>query len=520
MNIEEKFILNLIKGEECSKVLNCIRWEVVLETLIKQRIFGYMFPKIIELVPDEYKERFVKYENRRKSRITAYLHAIGEISVFAEKNSYEIKFVKGLVLAKRIYGTLYVRDSRDIDVLVKGNLIDMKHSMNEIGYYHYYALSNNEYLQLKEPSNDVHGVFHEYTLKKDIDGYFVKVELKYSSSALGEELIKCFDKHCEIIDINGIKVKTYDNLHTFLNLCLNTYVNSQARIGIAKSVRIRDYIDLYTYINLNILDWDEVVCYANKYRIKDKLRYVFNEVNNLFDKEVVSFEIMKRFDISDDITYKYAYDDGSIIQWNKDLQEILFADASERELMYEIAYYNRQYTEKNRNKEDVYDVNNSHKIDPACVTKMKMVCEEDYPLEFGYSFEHQEDKLKIILDYDETKKMMFNNVFIDFNFYFNPQNYVEPIRTVRIIFNNDHIYMKYLNKLIVIDEYVKCEMNRVYIELQIEKKDAFIEGQKVLYNIYVFKKVYSEGNPIIVGIKFHDEDDKLQSTDIGFIEIK
>lgn len=53
----------------------------------------------------------------------------------------------------------------------------------------------------------------------------------------------------------------------------------------------------------------------------------------------------------------------------------------------------------------------------------------------------------------------------------------------------------------------------------IEKNNLFPKGVKILCNIYVFRKVYSEGNPIIVEIKFHNVTNKLQSADVGFIEM-
>ena len=163
----------------------------------------------------------------------------------------------------------------------------------------------------------------------------MKVELKYSSSALGRDLVDCFNNHCEQINVDGMLTCTYDYMHTFLNLCLNTFANSQARIGIEKSVRIRDYIDIKVFMEKNFIDLDKVIQYADLYKIKDKLRFVFITTNYVFDSKIFDDNIIKQLDILRDNNYSYSYDDGSIVRWNKDIKEVIFADIKERQYWYE-----------------------------------------------------------------------------------------------------------------------------------------------------------------------------------------
>ena len=53
---------------------------------------------------------------------------------------------------------------------IKDNLLQVKHNMNKIGYYHYYILPGREYLQLKEPSTIFMVFFMNIHLQKMYQG--------------------------------------------------------------------------------------------------------------------------------------------------------------------------------------------------------------------------------------------------------------------------------------------------------------------------------------------------------------
>lgn len=266
---------------------------------------------------------------------------------------------------------------------------------------------------------------------------------------------------------------------------------------------------------------DKVVQFADLYKIKDKLRFVFITTNYVFDSKIFDDNIIKQLDISTDNSYLYSYDDGSIVRWNKEIKEVIFAGIKERQYWYEKSYYQRQYSDKNANKDKIiiaYNYDESNNISSSDFITMN--CENDYPLKFKYIFLHNEKTLKIIFEIEEIDKKLLNNLFVDFNFYFDPEIVNPSVRSVRVIFNDDHVYMKYLDKYIIIDENIQCINEKTIVSICIDKDGLFEQKARIPYNIYVFKKIYSEGNPIIVGIQFHDIDDKLQTANMGFVQIQ
>ena len=94
---EAEFIMSIIKDNETYIMQKKIDWDVLYDMLIRQRVFGYVYPKIIKFIPNEYKEKYEKYNVYRRSRIKAYLEATREINEFVNDNNYSSVFVKGAI---------------------------------------------------------------------------------------------------------------------------------------------------------------------------------------------------------------------------------------------------------------------------------------------------------------------------------------------------------------------------------------------------------------------------------------
>ena len=522
MKKEEELIIKLLRNNfditlEIQNLMDVVDWKVLFDKLKLHRIFNYIYKRIYNYIPVKDRELYTDYSEFYKKRIHIYSEELKNVLSLAKECNVEIVPIKGLILSQIIYGNVYERDFGDLDIVVKDNLIKLKHQMNTIGFFHYYKLGWGGQLELKEPSNDIHGAYHEFTFCKKLEEFLVKIELKFCTSAIREEYIKNFYDTNMVVDVLGNSFKTFDIVHTFLHLCSNAYGNSESRFSVEKSFRLREYIDLYEFISRYEIDWLEIYNLSEKYNIIYRVYYVLQGINSIYG-DIVSKDIIEMFGKNIDKAYRQK--DGAIVDWNITFLERLFMDGFPRFVEYERLYYDRQFTDRNLNNKEIIKIkeySDDELTKPDSYETMK--CEKDYDFKFKYKFLKKDDTIVIPIKIDNKYLDNFSRMFIDFNILTKPNNM--ELKLIRLMVSDDYLYSIINNRITIIDNIIKAK-DYIIVMLEVDRK-YFEEGWRQSiepYNVYVFSRLYSEGNPIMLGVKYGDKGNALEAQNLGFIELK
>lgn len=361
---EEKMLCdivnNLLEGKECMENIAfspTIDWDYFYFISEKNRVQFWVLNQMKEYLPISIKKHLEAEHKKFIKKMDAYMEELKYLISLSDEINIPILCIKGLPLAYQLYGNIYTRPFNDIDIVVpqryilefRNKLLTDYAQMNK-GVY-----SKDEYL-------DFVGIFHEFWLKKDINKeQSVFIEIKETSSAIDRRFINEFVKNSISIQINGVKVRTTDVVHTFLHLCSNAYENYETMNGILRHIRMRDLLDIKLFLNNNNLDWEKIVKLSHKYEITHRIYCVLCYVNELFTEKIPE-KIIKMFSI-DSIKYNLTYCNltGGKIEWENSVIERMFMDREQKKKIYLEKVYdreiskmdNRKYIMCNQNEKDI-----------------------------------------------------------------------------------------------------------------------------------------------------------------------
>jgi len=436
----------------------------------------------------------------------------------------KLVFIKGVVLGQILYGDLYYRDFSDVDIIVpKDQLLSIKKPMNDIGFYDTYTCYDR-ILQVKEPSNTMLGIYHEYYFTKKVEYEYYWVELKSHTSAIKEKYIDEFNSNSQFVDIGGYKFRSHNIVYTFLHLCSNTFGNCEHRMIAKDSFKIKDFIDVYVLINKysTDFDWKKISDLANKFELLHKVYYVLNGINEIYSNFITN-DIIELFSI-DKITYNCSVTNyGTVVAWETPFIDRLFSDDEERNSEYERLYCERAHSTLNLKRNDILKVIDYTEDNILNLSQYRnMICSKDSGISFRFNM-FRDNKNKQLIITISVKKDLFNtldNIFLNFDFYVKSQEYKYSPKIVRLSIYKEERFSLFGECIRKMDNSLTYTNEEVimYYEVEDEFLMGFYDELFIPYNLYVFKKIFEEGPEVIVGVKYGEEGYEEESPNLGMIQ--
>ena len=535
-----KLILKIINAALFNSELHIetksVDWDYLLDAVRKQRIYLLCYPVLASYIPDNKKaEAKAKYLNMRKI-IDIQVKAIKEISQ-TQLKQYNTLFLKGVVLSELLYGSLYVRDPGDIDLLINPNeLDDVKERLNKIGFLRSYCCleKESETIRILEPTSNQVGVFHEQVFSKIVEDIEIFLEVKFYTSAVKERYIHFLWDSISVINVNGCHVNTTSLLLTFFHLCVNTYNNSERRFNIQDNhLRIRDYVDTYYFVKKygSQIDWEELSRIANQTETLHKLRCVFNNLNELWGDVII--EKQKKLFTRECERYTInTSETGSVVDWKTPILCRMFAEKDA------VKEYWRLYLKRMHSERNMY-WNNKVVLSAKSSALFSMTCAANSDFSFEYYFWKEKEKIHIVLKLNKQTFMKFSsrNIRIDFNF-FNDYDSCRfddgcIAKVLQIFLNNETICTEIpqfphtnqemsaaIHETIIESELLE-RGGEIYVDVAVGM-DFFTTGavdQLLPYNIFVFETLIEGTIPVLIGVAFSETEDPEETTDMSILQM-
>ena len=210
--------------------------------MIKQVDTGKLPPLAVKLIKIDY---------IKKKQQKARMHELKKICTYLQEHNIEYLIVKGPVLSEQIYGDVTHRYYNDIDILLPNfykDILEVLVFFKEHSYNQELGWNNRQEINVQNFIVSERFDHHEIVCSKGFNNIY-KFELKNALSAIPAEIIGVFLKNIASYNIEGIMIKSFDLLYSFLVLCSNTFVNSESRSAIVYNKSyIRHYYDVYMFI--------------------------------------------------------------------------------------------------------------------------------------------------------------------------------------------------------------------------------------------------------------------------------
>nr|WP_144921661.1 nucleotidyltransferase family protein [Paenibacillus bovis] len=347
-----------------------IDWNIVLELSLEHKVFPLVYKYIKKYIPEQYQETYNWHHFYHLINTSNKIKELQNILKEAEKNKVNVILIKGIALSKLIYNDFYARLAGDIDILVKEeDMLKMEKIMLNLGYERDFD-SNKKLSELYKEKilsgkistiyKDLHDS-HEVSYIKDINDMFtIQVEIKRATSSIPKKYIEDFFESTQIIDINNYQVSTLNPLNTLIHLISNAYENTEHSLFYKKNINLRDYCDLYLYINKykENIDWDTVSeRVANYESMTQKIIYIFHNLNQLFENAITKC-VLEKFTV--DVSESNPVPYGSIVKWENDFLERLFSDKKNIRCEFMRLFKKRCYSQMNGNYNNIYYLNDSN----------------------------------------------------------------------------------------------------------------------------------------------------------------
>lgn len=345
MKKEEQLLLQITKEiaenitTQKTVLYDQVDWKLFLSLLKAHRIFNLVYPRTKQFIPDMDKEMYEEYHIWMKERGLLYAKELRNILTICKSIGAQPILVKGFALSQLLYGNMYARDLGDIDLLLKPE--DILRVRDE--------LFKREYLQMNHEvyRNDFYlnetGIFHEFWLKKNIDGIDVHIELKKATSAIDIRFINDFFENTQMVSMEGYKLKVNTMIFTFTQLLSNVYVNSEKKVGVRAGHRIRDFLDLYVFIRKydKQIDWLEVLRLSKKYLMVHRVYCVL-----IYIKEILGLHLSADiYEMFSHENVEYSVENvthwGTKLLWKSSMLDRLFMNEENRMSEYLSLQYER-----------------------------------------------------------------------------------------------------------------------------------------------------------------------------------
>lgn len=315
MNLEEKYIINLLKSPDENKhVPQEINFNLFINILIDQKIFLHFYTHLLEKNLSEQQRKFLvsKYEVFRVEREKNLLF-FKKIIEIINKCNINYYVYKGIALEKLIYNCHNRRMYDDMDIIME-NYSDIKMVKEKIKLY---------FPNVQEYDNLYNDILGETKLTITIDGELFIVEFKTE-----KHLFKVRDFSETItLNIEEQKFKTFSLEVTFLQL-VSYYYEFTENIEIFRYLDkyiLKYPLDFYLFLKKykNSINWSKLLNLSQEYAMIHKVRLAIINVSELFNDSSI-LKILNYFP-KEKINYRFngIIDKGSI-NWIIPLKQRFF----------------------------------------------------------------------------------------------------------------------------------------------------------------------------------------------------
>ena len=236
-------------------------WESMAERALRFKVEGLFYREIksrnfpAELVPVEIRNRLkAAYRNLATRNTSFFFDALKVLKSLAE-NQLPVIALKGLALAKNIYGDIALRPMSDIDLLLKGeDLVTAGRILLSLGYK-----------QCFPAWESMSKTYHHLPSFTNINGTIVELHWNIVTldSPVKVDLEGLWARAC-LIKVDNVEVRVFSAEDLFLHLCLHASFHLQTGMDLIP------FCDMAGLIKASAdkIDWQIVIARATSWGAK------------------------------------------------------------------------------------------------------------------------------------------------------------------------------------------------------------------------------------------------------------
>lgn len=267
-----------------------VNWGCLIEKLKEHRVLNSLYSYFERILPKRWEGVLEEQHFNYIAKCNLCVKELHRLLLLAEKLGFRPLLVKGFINNQLLYDSIYNRDTSDIDLLVpKNKIVEFYRLISErLGYKQqlYYNNQMQRFVLIDSAKIKYGDNFHELQcIREDIG---ISVEIKKSSSAIPIKISGDFFDHSSIYSFLGYEVVGLDQMHTFLHLLINAYMETEQYLGAYRSFRLREYQDIAIYLKkyCHLINWGECERFLCHYGMLDGAKRIFSNVKKLYGNSV------------------------------------------------------------------------------------------------------------------------------------------------------------------------------------------------------------------------------------------
>ncbi|MBD3202660.1 hypothetical protein GF327_00035 [Candidatus Woesearchaeota archaeon] len=272
---EKRFILDCIAGKTSPD--NLVDYKYIFEISKKNRISPLIYNRGIKnnkVVNEDIKKELKRQYYINSIRNMVFLKELKKINKKLKQNKIEYFVLKGLILAKKIYGDYNFREQTDIDILIKNkkNIEQISNILFSMGYFYSGKIQTYNYWKKFGP----HIVFTKDTagFKVNLEIHWLLLNKKNNPFNLREKYLL---KNPSTETIGKTEFSTLCDEHTFIYLCLHMCYQHAFRTVLRD---MSDIVNMTDSINLN---WEAIIRDSKKWRCLTFVYFSLKKVIEIFN---------------------------------------------------------------------------------------------------------------------------------------------------------------------------------------------------------------------------------------------
>lgn len=232
--------------------------------------------------------QLIKNDAITKRQQKAVILELKVICDYLREHDIEFLIVKGPILSLQLYNDYLYRYYVDIDILLlrfQTDILQVLEFFKRKGYHQEFGWNERQEINTQQLIKGERVDHHEVVCVKGINNLY-EFELKNTLSAVPTESIQKFTKHTDIYSVDGITIKSFDLMYSFLVLCSNTFLNSESRtVALYTSFHLRHYYDVYMFIKKyrKILEPLEIFKNSNSLYLYLRLKRVISNLLHILN---------------------------------------------------------------------------------------------------------------------------------------------------------------------------------------------------------------------------------------------
>ena len=302
---EKEILYNLLCSDfEISQLDNSkeIDWKKVFELMFNHRILLKGRNLINTIKNSDAKEYWLAKSIWVTEMLKKQIENLKELTDICHKEKIRFVLLKGVSISNLIYSDLYSRQIHDIDILVEeDDFPHIDYILRKIGFSQILNIRDwdkRNFETLEYPIMRLRATNHlfEYLKFFPNSDIYVKIEVHKRIWGISSKKILDFFWNTQEIDVDGIKVTAFDELHILIFLLLNCYQNTQSSYAIQGNITLRDFVDTHTMLQKyeGKYDWNILKKHANRLKIEQYIAAVARDLYDFYQDQL-TYDFMLMF---------------------------------------------------------------------------------------------------------------------------------------------------------------------------------------------------------------------------------